>query len=194
MNIYGGGAPLTPQKKPAGGGAFGSAYGKWREYDITGLFYNPNIHPETEFAKRLDGAKALFDAAGRPLIIRPDYMRREFEDFERRETGGGAASEISGARCEMCYAIRLSYTAKLAGESNFDAFSTSLLISPYQNHGLIKSICENQSRLCNIEFIYRDWRAEFRDGQRLARDLGLYRQKYCGCIFSIPKNKEAAGN
>ena len=184
---------------------------------VTGLFYNPNIHPVEEFAKRLGGVKKLFTEKGAPLIVCEDYMQDEWEAFEMaggRNGGEQYLSKISnlrnlsnisslsnlsnignignisntgntGLRCAMCYRVRLSYTAKLAFELGFDAFSTTLLISPYQNHELIAAICVELSSQFSVDFFYRDFRPHFRKGQKLARDAGLYRQKYCGCIFSI---------
>ena len=160
--------------------------------DVTGLFYNPNIHPETEFYKRLDSAKKLFADSGSELIIREDYMRREWEEFEsgaplpgtQRQGAAYPPTEIKSPRCAMCYRVRLSYTAKYAADNGYGAFSTSLLISPYQDHALITEICREQARAYGTEFYYFDFRSYFRDGQKLAREMGLYRQKYCGCIFS----------
>ena len=153
---------------------------------MTGLFYNPNIHPEAEFNKRLGGAKELFERAGRPLIIRGDYMQNEWETFDKANARLGG-DEKKRLRCEMCYRARLAYTADYARAEGFDAFTTSLLISPYQNHATIKAIADEQSRRNNVEFLYYDWRPYFREGQNLARELGIYRQKYCGCILSAPK-------
>jgi predicted adenine nucleotide alpha hydrolase (AANH) superfamily ATPase len=97
------------------------------------------------------------------------------EIFEARE---------GGKRCTFCYRLRLEKTAALAKEQGFDAFSTTLLISPYQNHELLKSTAVEVAQSIGTEFLYRDFRPHFREGQGEARRLGLYRQKYCGCIFS----------
>lgn len=94
--------------------------------------------------------------------------------------------------------MRLEQTAKYAKENGYDAFSTTLLISPYQNHEALKQIGEELAQKYNLIFLYRDFRPGFREGQNEARELGLYMQKYCGCIFSeedryskqIKKDKE----
>jgi predicted adenine nucleotide alpha hydrolase (AANH) superfamily ATPase len=87
-------------------------------------------------------------------------------------------------RCSYCYDLRLGETAKKAKESSFDAFSTTLLASPYQNHEKIKETCEKYAIKYGISFFYGDFRANFRAGQKSARESGIYMQKYCGCIFS----------
>lgn len=88
-------------------------------------------------------------------------------------------------RCtNYCYRVRLEQTAKYAKENGYDAFSTTLLVSIYQNHDEIKKIGEELANIYGIKFLYRDFRVGFRQGQAKARELGLYMQKYCGCIFS----------
>ena len=164
----------------------------WRDIEVTGLFFNPNIHPADEFDRRLDGAVKLFESARLPLIIQNCYMQREWELFE---TGGEHSDPVlkKNLRCEMCYETRLSHTAGMAREKGFDAFSTTLLISPYQNHEKIVSVCKTQSGIYGVGFFYWDGRPFFREGQKLAKDIGLYRQKYCGCIFSLNERKAATG-
>ncbi|MDR1438917.1 MAG: epoxyqueuosine reductase QueH [Clostridiales bacterium] len=145
-------------------------------YSVSGLFLNPNIHPEDEHKRRMAGAKALFAAEGLPLECSGGSEQGEWEAY-----GLGREQE----RCAMCYRRRLRDVAQTAARRGFDAFSTSLLISPYQKHGMIKAICEELSASLCIEFMYRDFRPHFREGQQLAKDAGLYRQKYCGCILSL---------
>ena len=88
-------------------------------------------------------------------------------------------------RCyNYCYRVRLEQTARDAKENGYTAFTTTLLISPYQNHEKIKEICEEMAEKYDIKFLYRDFRPGFRQGQAKARQLGLYMQKYCGCVFS----------
>ena len=102
-------------------------------------------------------------------------------------------------RCGFCYALRLEEAAATAKEQGFESFTTSLLISPYQNHELLKQIGEEMGEKYGVVFLYRDFRLRFREGQERARELGLYMQKYCGCIFSeedryIKKKKKKEGN
>lgn len=87
-------------------------------------------------------------------------------------------------RCSYCYTTRLSETAKYAYENNYDAFCTTLLISPYQNHEKIIEIGNKLAEKYGIKFYYYDFRPYFREGQAKARELGFYMQKYCGCIYS----------
>lgn len=93
-------------------------------------------------------------------------------------------------RCGYCYLCRLEKTAKYAKENGFDAFSTTLLISPYQDHELLKKTGDMLSKKYGIEFLYKDFRPGFRYGQNKARELGLYMQKYCGCVFSEEERYE----
>ena len=88
-------------------------------------------------------------------------------------------------RCvKYCYRVRFEQTARYAKEHGYDTFSTTLLISPYQNHNALKKIGEEMAEKYGLNFLYRDFRPGFREGQAEARELGLYMQKYCGCVFS----------
>lgn len=144
-------------------------------HEVFGLFFNPNIHPYTEFKNRLDSAKLLYDMYGKKLIVIEEYSLEEFlRNCAFREN----------ARCIYCYSVRLEKTASVAKKSGFDAFTTSLLVSPYQKHDLIKELGEAISKKYGIEFYYRDFREGFKEGRQKARQIGLYMQKYCGCIYS----------
>ena len=87
-------------------------------------------------------------------------------------------------RCAVCYRLRMEKAALTASEKGYDAFSTTLFISPYQNHELLKEEAEKAAARHGVELLYRDFRPRFRDGRAEARRLNLYMQKYCGCIFS----------
>jgi predicted adenine nucleotide alpha hydrolase (AANH) superfamily ATPase len=87
-------------------------------------------------------------------------------------------------RCGYCYRTRLEKTAEFAKQNRFDAFTSTLFISPYQNHELMKEIALESAEKYGVEFLYRDFRPYFKEGQEKARELDLYMQKYCGCIFS----------
>ena len=88
-------------------------------------------------------------------------------------------------RCKnYCYPVRLEQTAKYAKEKGYTHFSTTLLVSPYQNHEALIEVANKMAKKYDVEFLYRDFRIGFREGQAKARELGLYMQKYCGCIFS----------
>lgn len=149
------------------------------------FWYNPNIHPYTEYRSRRDALKEYAQLVGAPLFLNDEYGLRPFVL---------AVSPDFGARCEHCYRSRLVAAAEFAKGNGYDGFSTTLLISPYQNHELIKQIAQKAADDKEIVFIYRDFRKHFRSGQKEARDLGIYMQKYCGCVFSeeeryLGKNK-----
>ena len=158
----------------------------------TSLWFNPNIHPYQEYKARRD---TLIDyGAGIGLEV------RVLEDYGLRAFVRAVAPDID-RRCAHCYAIRLGTAAKYAREHGFRAFTSSLLISPYQNHELLRQTGEEMGRKYGVDFLYRDFRPGFRQGQARARELGLYMQKYCGCVFSeedryakqIQKDRERFG-
>ncbi len=144
------------------------------------FWYNPNIHPFTEYRNRKDALVRYAGEIGLELILRDEYGLRSF----LARTGCGPDAFQRGYRCPKCYASRLEATAAHAEENGFDGFCTSLSISPYQDHALIREIGDEAARRFGVEFFYRDFRPWFREGQREARERGLYMQKYCGCLFS----------
>ncbi len=148
---------------------------KERGISILGLYFNPNIHPYTEYARRRDTLKQYADTSGLDVCFAEDYP---MEDFLR----GVAFHEKD--RCGFCYRQRLTYTAAYAKENKFDCFSTTLLYSIYQKHDLIRQIAEGLESLYGIPFHYEDFRKGWKEGIEKSREAGLYRQKYCGCIYS----------
>ncbi|MCL6479399.1 MAG: epoxyqueuosine reductase QueH [Peptococcaceae bacterium] len=146
-----------------------------KDMEVTGYFFNPNIHPYTEWKARKETLAGYAGAIGLPVIFDHRYLLEEFiRGVVHRET----------ERCAFCYAMRLKRTAAVAGEKNFDAFSTTLLVSPYQKHDLIREIGEAVAAETGIQFIYRDFRPGYKEATARSRELGMYRQKYCGCIYS----------
>lgn len=141
----------------------------------TAFWYNPNIHPYQEYKARRDTLCAYAPSIGMDLVVQEEYGLR---DFVRH-----VAEDIPG-RCGWCYTCRMEAAARYAADHGFAAFSTTLLISPYQQHQRIAAIAEEMGRRYGVEFLYRDFRPGFRTGQAKARELGLYMQKYCGCVFS----------
>ena len=144
-------------------------------FEVTGYWYNPNIHPFTEYRERRNCLRDYAVRIDLPLIERDDYGLRPFV----REV----AADIGG-RCVKCYEMRLFDTARQAAEGGFDSFTSSLFISPYQNHELMRDVAERAAAEYGVRFEYRDFRPYFRDGQTFAREQGVYIQKYCGCVFS----------
>jgi predicted adenine nucleotide alpha hydrolase (AANH) superfamily ATPase len=144
------------------------------------FWYSPNIHPYTEYQNRRDALVRYAAALGLPLELAGEYGLRDFI----RAVYGDMDKAGAPARCLFCYRLRLERAAAFAREQGFDAFSSSLLASPYQNHEAIRRIGGELAGRYGVDFLYRDFRPRFRQGQARARDLGLYMQKYCGCIFS----------
>lgn len=157
---------------------------KSKDLVVTNYFYNPNIYPEAEYAKRLDNLQKAIIGKTEGLVI-DNYDPNKYEtmvlglDSRLRGNDGGE-------RCLGCYRLRLESAARYAKEHGFDAFSTTLLVSPYQQHEALKQICEEVSEAIGIKFYYTDWRPFFRKGQDEAKIIPIYRQKYCGCKYSLP--------
>ena len=144
-------------------------------HDIYGLFYNPNIHPYREYEKRLDALKSYVDRYGLSVMYPEEYP---MEDFLR------SVAFREKDRCRYCYFSRLQHTAQRAKEGRFDAFTTTLLYSKFQNHEMIKDIGESIANEHKITFYYQDFRVGWTEGQKLSREMGIYKQPYCGCIYS----------
>lgn len=144
------------------------------EGKISVLWFNPNIHPFKEYEGRL---KTLMDYQEKTEI---DILYKDRYDLIHFLRGALKAE----SRCEFCYRYRLSETAKVAEKNDFDAYTTTLTISPYQDHELIKDIGEDEGKKNGIEFIYRDLTDGFYKSQELADRFDLYKQGYCGCVFS----------
>jgi len=142
-----------------------------------GYYYNPNIHPVEEFELRRKTLEQYSEITGLKTIYSDVFMQEKWENFP------GDRDE----RCTMCYETRLGETARMASAEGYDGFTTTLLVSPYQKHELIIDIAEKYAKIHGTSFIYRDFRTGFRKGQNAAREMGLYRQKYCGCILSLDR-------
>ncbi|MEG1683370.1 MAG: epoxyqueuosine reductase QueH [Oscillospiraceae bacterium] len=141
----------------------------------TAFWYNPNIHPYQEYKARRDTLEAYAPTIGMELLVREQYGLRDFVHM--------VADDLEH-RCDKCYTCRLEETARTAAALGYPAFSTTLLISPYQDHQAIVAAGERLAIQYGVSFLYRDFRPGFREGQAKARELGFYMQKYCGCIFS----------
>ena len=147
--------------------------------NIQGYYYNPNIHPKEEFARRLYSTSQACANKGIALNLESEYDIKSWLEF----------NEKKGNRCEMCYRRRIEATAKFAAENGFTHFTTTLLVSPYQNHDLLIQICEEMAEKYGVKFYYDDFRVVYREGQKEAQSLGMYRQKYCGCVLSFSDYK-----
>jgi predicted adenine nucleotide alpha hydrolase (AANH) superfamily ATPase len=149
----------------------------WRRegYEIGGYWYNPNIHPFTEHQARLESMQVLAGKIDLPLIIEEGY---EMVEYFRRVAGDEAN------RCRHCFDLRLTRTAEVAQKHSYDAFTTTLLISPHQKHDVLKETGERVARDYGIEFLYADLRKRYSDSRHITKPMDLYRQQYCGCLYS----------
>ena len=145
------------------------------------FWYNPNIHPCTEYKSRRDCLNEFAKSEKLALTSVDEYGLREFLNEVYSQNSDSIAHP---QRCKKCYRMRLEKTAFFAKQEGFSAFSTTLLISPYQNHDEIKRAGEETAEKYGVEFLYRDFRPLFREGQTNARAANMYMQKYCGCVFS----------
>lgn len=145
------------------------------DWDITAFFYNPNIHPYQEFKRRIETLVSFCEHTGIRLIADKEYGLQEFMRrvvFHEQK------------RCSICYSLRLRSTVAYAKANDFSSFSTTLLYSRYQRHDTIKQLCYALAEEFDIPFVYHDFRAGWQQGIDLSIASGLYRQPYCGCIYS----------
>ncbi len=144
-------------------------------HDVMGFFYRHNIHPYTECLKRENTLKTYADETGLKVIYQQDY---DLEGFLQK------AVFREGDRCRICYHDRLYATSKIARRGNFDAFTSTLLYSRFQQHDLITSIGRAIGRKEGVRFYYEDFRDGWKEGIAASKEMGMYRQQYCGCIYS----------
>ncbi|MBF0112662.1 MAG: epoxyqueuosine reductase QueH [Desulfamplus sp.] len=143
--------------------------------DVMGFFYRHNIHPFSECLRREETLINFAKIKGIKVILQQSYeLERFLQSVAFRED----------KRCRFCYHDRLSSSAKVAKKGKFEAFSSTLLYSRFQNHDLIREIGESVSKEVGIPFFYRDFRDGWKEGIEESKELGMYRQQYCGCIYS----------
>ncbi len=145
--------------------------------EVAGAFFNPNIHPFAEHRLRYETLLAYAGRIGLPLVGGPEY---DITGWLRRVS----ANDERPGRCRLCISQRLDHTARLAAGNGFDTFSTTLLVSPYQEHETVRAEGERAAAAAGVKFAYRDLRPRYRRSIELSREAALYRQKYCGCIYS----------
>jgi predicted adenine nucleotide alpha hydrolase (AANH) superfamily ATPase len=184
-------------------------------HQFNGFWFNPNIHPHEEHALRLDSLKKLSEEWKFDVLYSDDYRPEDYLNLfgisipefmsspdSKVVNDSNSANDFSTPpfpeRCRSCYELRLEKTAQQAREQGFDAFSTTLLISPYQDFDQIVSTGRDLSDKYNVLFHVKDYRPHFRDAMTLSKETGLYRQKYCGCIFSklerLRKKRKSSGD
>jgi len=143
--------------------------------EVTGFFFNPNIHPLLEYRRRLTGAREAAAYSGIDLSVDQSYDP---------EAWFLAMREGQTSRCERCLGQRLVRAAQEAKAHAYDAYSTTLSISPWQDHDAIRAEGDRAGKEHGIEFLYEDLRPYYEGSRRLSRERGIYRQRYCGCLVS----------
>ena len=156
---------------------------KEEDFSITAFYYNPNIQPKFEYERRKKTLQDFCDKENTDLIIADDYNLTKFVSESIN------LNEKFKSRCEYCYYTRLKKTFEYAKTLGYTSVMTTLSISPYQNQELIKKIGYELMKEYNINYIHLDYTTIFREGQKKASELKLYKQKYCGCIFSMDSGK-----
>ncbi|MCP2519235.1 epoxyqueuosine reductase QueH [Candidatus Aminicenantes bacterium AC-335-A11] len=153
-------------------------------YYVSGYFYNPNIHPEEEYHLRLQETKKIAE------ILNFDLIEGEYDLEKWFEMIRGFENEPEkGRRCDICYAIRLNRTAEIAKNENFDIFTTTLTLSPWKKAKKINQIGRMLGKKYKITFLEADFKKKdgFKKSVELSKEFNLYRQNYCGCIYSRRK-------
>ena len=140
-----------------------------------GFFWNPNIQPYTEYLRRREAMEDYSSQVGLEVKYGERYDLEKFF---------ASVMEDLGDRCRRCYRLRLGRAAREARAGGFDGFSSTLLVSPYQEHDVIAKEGEAAAQVHGTRFIYRDFRPLYKEACAKSREMGLYRQKYCGCVFS----------
>ncbi|MCY6959167.1 epoxyqueuosine reductase QueH [Clostridium brassicae] len=154
-------------------------------FDITIFYYNPNIHPENEYRKRVQEQKEFI--AQLPTKIKINFIEEHYNTQEFFDIAKGLEEEREGGtRCFKCYELRLREAAKKAKKLNFDYFTTVLSISPHKNAEKINEIGEKLAKELDIKFLNSDFKKKngYKRSIELSKEYNLYRQNYCGCVYS----------
>lgn len=154
-------------------------------FNITILYYNPNIYPKKEYLKRKEEQKKLLnkiESINKLNIIDCDYDNEVYEQTIK----GLEKEKEGGSRCYKCFSLRLEKTAKIGEEKSYDYFSTTLTISPHKNSKIINIIGKSLEDKYNIKWLYSDHKKKdgYKKSIELSKKYNLYRQNYCGCIYS----------
>ncbi|MFH0918556.1 MAG: epoxyqueuosine reductase QueH [Candidatus Omnitrophota bacterium] len=153
---------------------------KEQGFKIRGFYYNPNLYPLTEYHRRVEGLKIL----SQEFSLDVEYPQHQESDFLQAI---GTLENLleQSRRCASCWSLRLCKTASWAKKNGCAAFSTTLLVSPYQDHQRLKQLGYQIGQQVGIDFYYEDFRPGFKQAQIEAKNKGIYRQKYCGCKYSM---------
>lgn len=153
-------------------------------FNITILFYNPNIYPKTEYIKRLETQKEIINKMKLDIdILETNYNSEEFNQISQ----GLEYEKEGGERCTKCYLLRLEKTAKLAKKHNYEYFCTTLSVSPYKNAEKLNKIGKILEDKYKVKYLYSDFKKKegYKRSTELAKKYNLYRQDYCGCEYSL---------
>lgn len=151
-------------------------------FDITVLYYNPNIDEEGEYEKRKAEQVRFLKETGWAKILDCDHDKESFTKMSK----GLEDEPERGKRCYLCYGLRLEKTAKTAKENGFDFFATTLTLSPYKNAEWLNELGEKYGKEYGVEYLYSDFKKKggYYRSEELSKEYGLYRQDFCGCKFS----------
>lgn len=161
-----------------------------KHFDVTLLYYNPNIYPSEEYQKRLAEQLRLLDEM--PFEKSVSYMACEYDEGEFLQAAKGLESEREGgARCESCFRLRLNKTAFEAQKNGFDYFTTTLSVSPHKNAQMLNEIGKELEKEYGVKYLYADFKKKdgYKKSVKLSEEYNLYRQDYCGCRFALSQQK-----
>ncbi len=163
-------------------------------FQITVFYYNPNIYPPEEFSKRKEEQKRFIEKLSVKNPI--SFIAGEFEDEKFYEMAKGLENEKEGGqRCRKCYALRLEKTAKLAKDMGFDYFTTTLSISPHKDSAVLNEVGGEIAKKQGVKYLFSDFKKKggYKRSCELSQEYGMYRQDYCGCVFSA-RDRRAKDN
>lgn len=149
-------------------------------FEVKVLFYNPNIHPLEEWQLRKHNVE---------IFSHLHHVDCSYDDTYLESNWRNISSKYQEDHCRMCYQMRLDFAAEAALKFGCDTFTTSLFVSPWQRHEMLKISARVSGKKLHVPYYYEDFRVGYRQGQQMAREDGLYRQRYCGCIFSLGESK-----
>ena len=157
------------------------------DYDVTVFYFNPNIHPEEEYEHRKKEQQKVCERLGVP------YLEGNYDPAEFFDLCGSMSSEPEGGRrCRECFLLRMRKTAELARESGFDCFDTTLSVSPHKNYTVISEVGSLLEKECCVKYLGGNYKKQdgYKRSIELSKEYGLYRQNYCGCVYSNWNLKE----
>ncbi len=162
-----------------------------KHFNVTVLYYNPNIYPYEEYEKRLHEQIKIIESM--PFLNPVSLMPCEYDENEFLSVAKGLENEREGgARCKECFILRMEKTASLAKENGFDFFTTTLSVSPHKNAPLLNEIGKNLEEKYGVRFLFADFKKKegYKRSIQLSKEYDLYRQEYCGCRFSLNQQKD----